>query len=81
MHIGIASRDNNNVVTEIKEAYFEIYTTQVACPLAFLFKTSQTANHYYKTCHYNAFNVYRRELAPVTVSLTGDRAQGDDSKH
>ena len=30
---------------------------------------------------YNAFNVYRRELAPGFVSLTGDRAQGDDSKH
>ena len=30
---------------------------------------------------YNAFNFYRRELAPGTVSLTGDRAQGDDSKH
>ena len=30
---------------------------------------------------YNAFNVYRRELAPGTVSLTGDRAQGDESKH
>ena len=30
---------------------------------------------------YNAFNVYRRELAPGTVSLTGDRAQGDNSKH
>ena len=30
---------------------------------------------------YNAFNVYHRELAPGTVSLTGDRAQGDDSKH
>ena len=30
---------------------------------------------------YNAFNVYRRELAPGTVKLTGDRAQGDDSKH
>ena len=29
----------------------------------------------------NAFNVYRRELAPGTVSLTGDRAQGDDSQH
>ena len=28
---------------------------------------------------YNAFNVYCRELAPGTVSLTGDRAQGDDS--
>ena len=33
-------------------------------------------NHYH-----NAFNVYRRELAPGTVSLTSDRAQGDDSKH
>ena len=31
--------------------------------------------------YYNAFNVYRRELAPGAVSLTGDRAQGDDSKH
>ena len=30
---------------------------------------------------YNAFNVYRRELAPGTVSLTGDRAQGNDNKH
>ena len=30
---------------------------------------------------YNALNVYCRELAPGTVSLTGDRAQGDDSKH
>ena len=30
---------------------------------------------------YNAFNVYCCELAPGTVSLTGDRAQGDDSKH
>ena len=31
--------------------------------------------------YYNAFNVYRRELALGTVSLTGDRAQGNDSKH
>ena len=30
---------------------------------------------------YNAFNVYCRELALGTVSLTGDRTQGDDSKH
>ena len=30
---------------------------------------------------YNAFNVYCRELAPGTVSLTGYRAQGDDGKH
>ena len=29
---------------------------------------------------YNDFNVYCRELAPVTVSLTGDRAQGDANK-
>ena len=25
--------------------------------------------------------VYRRELAPGAISLAGDRAQGDDSKH
>ena len=31
--------------------------------------------------YYNPFNVYCRELAPGTVSLTDDRAQGDDSKH
>ena len=31
--------------------------------------------------YYNAVNVYCRELAPGTVSLTGDRAQGNDSKH
>ena len=31
--------------------------------------------------NYNTFNVYCRELALGTVSLTGDRAQGDDSKH
>ena len=31
--------------------------------------------------YYNAFNVYCRELAPGTVSLTGYRAQGDDGKH
>ena len=30
---------------------------------------------------YNRFLVYCRELAPGTVSLTGDWAQGDDSKH
>ena len=33
------------------------------------------------TLNYNPFLVYCRELAPGTVSLTGDRAQGDDSKH
>ena len=30
---------------------------------------------------YNPFFIYCRELAPGTVSLTGDWAQGDDSKH
>ena len=30
---------------------------------------------------YNPFFVYCRELALGTVSLTGDRAQGDDNKH
>ena len=39
--------------------------------------------HVYLCCEfvYNPFLVYCRELAPGTVSLTGDRAQGDDSKH
>ena len=30
---------------------------------------------------YNPFLVYCRELASGTVSLIGDQAQGDDSKH
>ena len=30
---------------------------------------------------YNSFLIYCRELATSTVSLTGDRAQGDDSKY
>ena len=41
VHIGIASMRQSCVpttyITEIKETYFEIYTKQVACPLAFLF--------------------------------------------
>ena len=45
-------------VTEIKEPYFEIYTKQVSCPLAFLFYTSQTANQYQHTCHYMAHCLY-----------------------
>ena len=36
---------------------------------------------YMLNAYYNPFLVYCRELAPGTVSLTGDRAQGDDSKH
>ena len=31
--------------------------------------------------YYNPFLVYCRELALGTVSLTGDRAQGDDNQH
>ena len=30
---------------------------------------------------YNSFLVYCRELAPSTIRLTGDQAQGDNSKH
>ena len=39
--------------------------------------------HVYVFIHlyYNPVLVYCRELAPSTVSLTGDWAQGDDSKH
>ena len=35
----------------------------------------------FKFMYYNPINVYCRELAPGAVSLTGDRAQGDDNKH
>ena len=49
--------------------------------LIFFTTDLQTVN-YYTTIHcYNPFLVYCRELAPGTVSLTCDRAQGDDSKH
>ena len=44
----------------------------------------QSANKLSQICQpksYNSFLIYCRELAPDTVSLTGDRAQGDDSKH
>ena len=38
-------------------------------------------NKRFNTFEYNPVLVYCRELAPGTVSLTGDRAQGDYSKH
>ena len=42
VYIGIASMRQSQCVpttykSEIKEAYFEIYTKQASCPLAFLF--------------------------------------------
>ena len=42
VHIGIASMRQfqcapTTYATEIKETFFETYTKQVACPLAFLF--------------------------------------------
>ena len=44
-----------------------------------------TITYFYCYSHcgslYNPFLVYCHELAPGTVSLTGDRAQGDDSEH
>ena len=39
------------------------------------------AKVYARSNGYNPFLVYCRELALGAVSLTGDRAQGDDSKH
>ena len=45
------------------------------------FKSQQGQTITNITSNYNSFLVYCRELAPGTVSLTGDRAQGDDSKH
>ena len=38
-------------------------------------------NTLFAKIQYNSFLVYCRELSPGTVCLTGDRAQGDDSKH
>ena len=42
---------------------------------------SKDTLHFRAYFDYNPFLVYCRELAPGTVSLTGDRAQGDDNKH
>ena len=55
-----------------------MFTSVRFCLSLSLFDWSFRASRLFK---YNAFNVYCRELAPGTVSLTGDRAQGDDSKH
>ena len=38
------------------------------------------STHLFDHNSYNTLFVYCRELAPCIVSLTGDRAQGDDSK-
>ena len=51
VHIGIATMRQlqcvpTTYVTEIKEAYFEIYTKQVSCPLDLPLFTSQSANPY-----------------------------------
>ena len=54
------------VVQQCVTVLFSVYTQSLTCLCDLM---------------YNAFNVYCRELAPGTVSLTGDRAQGDDSKH
>ena len=44
-------------------------------------KEGKSGSIYNLVKNYNPFLVYCRELAPGTVSLTRDRAQGDDSKH
>ena len=48
--------------------------------LHFLNDVANIAESTQKSKNYNVFNDYCRELAPGTVSLTGDRVQGDDSK-
>ena len=52
------------------------YTQHACLLLVFYPQKVLTYNH-----TYNPFLVYCRELASGTVSLTGDRAQGDDSKY
>ena len=56
----------DEVSISMRKSYNDMYTN----------KTVIQRNKVYKP-----FIVYCRELAPGTVSLTGDRAQGDDSKH
>ena len=53
----------------------------INCCYFWLVKYSIGENQICEAKGYNPFLVYCRELAPSTVSLTGDRAQGDDSKH
>ena len=62
----------------------EIISTVILLPSADLFKKG-CCQLQAKVCAqitgYNSFLVYCRELALGTVSLTSDRAQGDDGKH
>ena len=44
--------------------------------LIYLFSLTFIGNNFY-----SSFLVYCRELVPSTVSITGERAHGDDSKH
>ena len=60
----------------MKSHALPVYKKNRIAPLLCIFETII----YIVQC-YNSFRVYCRELAPGTVSLTGDRAQGDDSKH
>ena len=65
--------DNKTVYISLEALAFSAVSTSSD---SFIIKIKNNTGH-----HYNSFFVYCRELAPGTVSLTGDRAQGDDSKH
>ena len=61
--------------------YFGLYVLSSVVTFTVLLTFKFSFSYILNNSKYNAFNVYLRELAPGTVSLTGDRAQGDDSKH
>ena len=74
---------NNSLTKGLQTNVDEMIEENILCMLlvCFWYFLTILKNTPVLTLVYNAFNVYCRELAPGTVSLTGDRAQGDDSKH
>ena len=68
--------DDTNISVNFKEPLLNPLLVH-SVPLNFLNHKHNNSTKSY----YNPFLVYCRELAPGIVSLTVDRAQGDDNKH
>ena len=68
------------LIDELAKITLSLYLQASAKPLCLTFKYQlQISDQSSGVNQYNPFRVYCRELAPGTVSLTRDRAQGDDS--
>ena len=73
------SRILSIVLNSVQYVKLSIFTFVLKC--LSLYRKLCIFTCFFHELRYNPFLVYCRELAPGTVSLTGDRAQGDDSKH